>query len=77
MNKLVSIVFLLMGIECFAQSTKQVLYLSGTDNLHTNTWKFFCTGGRNSGKWTTIQVPSCWELLIAIIMKIIIAQRKY
>lgn len=25
------------------------------------TWDFFCTDGRNSGKWTKIGVPSCWE----------------
>ncbi|MBV4357532.1 glycoside hydrolase family 2 protein [Pinibacter aurantiacus] len=40
---------------------KQIQYLSGTANNHTVTWNFYCTGGRNSGKWTTIQVPSCWE----------------
>lgn len=25
-------------------------------------WDFYCTGGMNSGKWTQIGVPSCWEL---------------
>lgn len=40
---------------------KQIIYLSGTDNEHTKTWDFYCTGGRNSGYWTTIEVPSCWE----------------
>ena len=40
---------------------KQTQYLSGTDNNHTATWDFYCTGGRKSGYWTTIQVPSCWE----------------
>ncbi|RYU79325.1 glycoside hydrolase family 2, partial [Hymenobacter persicinus] len=44
-----------------AASGRQVQYLSGTDNGHTATWDFFCTGGRRSGTWTTIQVPSCWE----------------
>jgi hypothetical protein len=24
-------------------------------------WEFYCTAGRNSGVWTTIAVPSCWE----------------
>jgi hypothetical protein len=41
--------------------TREVKYLSGTDNNHTVTWDFFCTGGRKSGVWTTIQVPSQWE----------------
>ncbi|MEO5681731.1 MAG: glycoside hydrolase family 2 TIM barrel-domain containing protein [Chitinophagaceae bacterium] len=36
-------------------------YLSGTDKDHTVAWDFFCTKGRNSGKWASIQVPSCWE----------------
>src|SRR4030042_1121292 len=42
-------------------SEKQVLYLSGTDNINTKIWDFFCTGGRQSGYWTKIEVPSCWE----------------
>ena len=25
-------------------------------------WDFYCTGGNNSGRWTKIGVPSCWEL---------------
>ena len=37
-------------------------YLSGTDGEHTVPWDFFCSGGRNSGVWTNIAVPSCWEL---------------
>lgn len=40
---------------------KDIKYLSGTDNIHTATWDFFCTGGRKAGVWTTIQVPSHWE----------------
>lgn len=40
---------------------KETLYLSGTDNEHTVTWDFYCTGGRKSGYWSTIQVPSHWE----------------
>src|SRR6476661_6489130 len=44
-----------------AQSEKQVKYLTGTDNIHTVEWDFFCTGGRNSGKWTKINLPSHWE----------------
>ena len=41
--------------------TKQIQYLSGTDNENTVTWDFFCTEGRNSGFWSTIEVPSHWE----------------
>lgn len=51
----------LPALQAQAQQ-KQIQYLSGKDNTNTVSWDFFCTGGRNSGKWTTIPVPSCWEL---------------
>jgi hypothetical protein len=44
-----------------AQQTEKI-YLSGTGSDHTVNWDFFCTGGMNANKWTTIAVPSCWEL---------------
>lgn len=37
------------------------LYLSGRGSDDAQPWDFFCTAGRNSGFWTTIRVPSCWE----------------
>ncbi|GGF26008.1 glycoside hydrolase family 2 protein [Echinicola rosea] len=52
--------FLLFTFTLNAQQTEKQL-LSGTDSKNTVTWDFFCTGGRNSGKWTTIDVPSHWE----------------
>ncbi len=42
-------------------SEMQIQYLSGIDNENTVTWDFFCTGGRKSGYWTKIEVPSHWE----------------
>jgi hypothetical protein len=50
------------GIYSFAQETI-IHYLSGTDKDHTVDWEFFCTKGRKSGTWTTIPVPSQWELM--------------
>ena len=44
-----------------AQQTEKV-YLSGTGSDRTVNWEFMCTGGMNANKWTTIAVPSCWEL---------------
>jgi hypothetical protein len=41
---------------------RQLLYLSGTDSKNTVQWDFYCTAGRNSGQWSKIAVPSCWEL---------------
>ena len=37
-------------------------YLSGHGCDDMVKWDFYCTGGQNSGKWTKIGVPSCWEL---------------
>src|SRR5688572_7905867 len=52
---------LLFSGNLFSQQTEKV-YLSGTGNDNTKSWEFFCTAGMNSNKWTTIPVPSCWEL---------------
>ncbi len=44
-----------------AQQTEKI-YLSGTGSDNTVSWDFYCTGGMNANKWTSIAVPSCWEL---------------
>lgn len=44
-----------------APLSTETLYLSGTGSHDAVPWDFFCTGGRNSGVWTKIAVPSCWE----------------
>lgn len=38
------------------------IYLSGTGTDYTRTWEFYCSKGQNSGKWKSMEVPSCWEL---------------
>ncbi|MEO8413019.1 MAG: glycoside hydrolase family 2 TIM barrel-domain containing protein [Ginsengibacter sp.] len=53
--------FLVISHEMQAQQTI-IQYLSGTDKDHTVPWDFMCTTGRNSGKWSKIPVPSCWEM---------------
>ena len=55
-----TVIFFLFGVV-YAQQT-EVKYLSGTGSDKTVNWQFFCTSGMNSGKWTTIPVPSNWEL---------------
>lgn len=45
-----------------AAAETETLYLSGRGSDDAQPWDFFCTGGRNSGIWTKINVPSCWEL---------------
>jgi beta-galactosidase/beta-glucuronidase len=44
----------------FSQKTQR-FYLSGKDKDNTVDWEFYCTGGCDSGYWTTIPVPSNWE----------------
>jgi hypothetical protein len=63
-NKLFTAVILLfvaLNISGIDNTHKQVIYLSGKGYNDTKTWEFFCTGGRNSSHWTSIEVPSCWE----------------
>ncbi|MBT1705613.1 glycoside hydrolase family 2 protein [Chryseosolibacter indicus] len=60
----ISVVVITAGIPAYSQKKSyqtEIKYLSGTDNSHTVTWDFWCTGGRKSGYWTTIEVPSHWE----------------
>ena len=52
---------LLLAQRPAARPEKEVQYLSGKGSDDTVTWDFFCTGGRKSGYWTKIAVPSCWE----------------
>jgi len=54
------LLFLFIISNALSQDT-EVIYLSGTGADHTKKWDFFCSAGMNSGKWTTIEVPSCWE----------------
>lgn len=56
-----SVLCLSVAMSVFAQKT-EFQYLSGTGSDQTVNWDFFCTEGRNSGKWTQIPVPSNWEL---------------
>jgi hypothetical protein len=48
-------------LKASTETQRQIIYLSGKGYNNTKTWEFFCTGGRNSGFWTKIEVPSCWE----------------
>lgn len=44
-----------------AGQTTEIQYLSGQRPDSSVAWDFFCTGGRRSGQWTTMNVPSNWE----------------
>lgn len=57
-----SIFFLLTSFAQKSVPITQRVYLSGHGCDDMVKWDFFCTKGMNSGKWTKIGVPSCWEL---------------
>ncbi len=44
-----------------SQEKMQKVYLSGKDNVNTETWDFWCSAGRKSGEWSKIEVPAHWE----------------
>ncbi len=48
------------GIQTDVSTHRQYLSGKGCDDMVE--WDFMCTDGRQSGKWTKIGVPSCWEL---------------
>jgi hypothetical protein len=63
-NKLFFTAFLciMQWLPVHAQTKTEIQYLSGKGKNDMVQWDFFCSEGRQSGEWTTIGVPSCWEL---------------
>jgi len=53
---------LFAGVTAALAAGTETLPLSGRGSDDAQPWDFFCTGGRNSGVWTKIPVPSCWEV---------------
>ena len=51
---------LALAAQSSVETERQYLSGHGCDDMVE--WDFMCTDGRNSGKWTKIGVPSCWEL---------------
>ncbi len=64
MKKISAIFLLLATSRILAQPAPQTerQYLSGHGCDDMVEWDFMCTAGNNSGRWTKIGVPSCWEL---------------
>lgn len=61
MKKYSLLITFLFSLVVSAQHT-EILYLSGKGLNDTETWKFYCSDGMNSRKWSNIEVPSQWEL---------------
>ena len=51
---------LTLSAQPSVETARQYLSGHGCDDMVQ--WDFFCSDGHNSGKWTKIGVPSCWEL---------------
>ncbi len=51
-----------LPVGAYASEASEVRYLSGTGYGDAVPWDFRCSEGRECGYWTTIAVPSQWEL---------------
>jgi hypothetical protein len=65
--KKILISLMLMAMTTFTATAQDDIqthtqYLSGRGCDDMVQWDFKCTDGQNSGRWTKIGVPSCWEL---------------
>lgn len=61
MRRIVSLLVILLCLGSVKAQQTEVKYLSGTGPDNTVKWDFWCSAGMNSGKWSKIEVPSCWE----------------
>ncbi len=56
-------VLMLLSLIPIAKAAKtETQYLSGRGKDDPVQWRFECDGGQNANKWSTISVPSNWEL---------------
>ena len=60
MRHLLTLLMLFALLPASAQDER--LYLTGRGLDDTQPWQFYCTEGRRSGSWQTIELPSQWEL---------------
>jgi beta-galactosidase/beta-glucuronidase len=58
----IGLIVFFICLELLPAQETETLYLSGRGKDDPVRWDFYCTEGRNSGQWTTIGVPSNWEL---------------
>ena len=57
-----AVFFLLLFLPVAKAAETETQYLSGLGKDDPVSWKFECDGGQNANKWSTIGVPSNWEL---------------
>ena len=56
-----SILLIFLTIQTVFSQQTETIYLSGKGTDDAVLWDFYCSAGRNSGKWSQIPVPSNWE----------------
>ncbi len=56
-----TITLAILTTAIYGQQT-EIRYLSGPDAANPVLWHFMVDGGRRAGVWSTLPVPSCWEL---------------
>jgi len=63
MHRIICVISLiLLGTLSYASQETITRYLSGHGCDDAVKWDFLCSDGAGSGRWTKIDVPSCWEL---------------
>jgi hypothetical protein len=62
LRRCAAIVSFSLAVPALSGQETQIRYLSGKGPKDAVAWDFQVTGGRRSGAWTTIPVPSNWEL---------------
>jgi hypothetical protein len=61
MKKILLLYVLAIVLQPVLALETETFWLSGTDKDRTVAWEFFCSKGMNSGRWSSIAVPSQWE----------------
>lgn len=61
-GKVLAATLCVLGMSYSSEAFSERIYLSGSGPEYAKKWDFYCSEGQNSGKWTKIDVPSCWEL---------------
>jgi hypothetical protein len=61
-KSLLTAVLVFVACPCLHAQQTEIQMLSGHGKDDAVPWKFFCTSGAQSGHWTNLPVPSCWEL---------------
>lgn len=60
-NQVLTILLFFASVIAVSGAETERIWLSGTGSDDMRTWDFRCSSGQRSGRWSRIEVPSCWE----------------